>query len=120
MVFAEAFEPDVLDEKHLVVLLGEPLLQVNPGVLMKALEDLGIHACDAVGSVTQAFTVGIFADGFEDLTDRAANPFLVDAPIRRAGGFGRGVEVVASSSAQQGGLVQGIGFWSWSASSSRP
>ena len=71
-------ELDVLDQHHLVVLLGERLLQVNGRVGVQPAEDLGVHAGDAVGRFEQPFAVRVFADGREDLAHGLADSLLID------------------------------------------
>ncbi len=71
-------EADVLDQDQLVVLLGEQLPEVDAGVLVEPLEDLGVHPGDAVGRLQEPFAVGVLAHGDEDLADGPADPGEVD------------------------------------------
>ena len=70
VVFAEAHEPDVLDQDHLIVFLREQLVEVNARILLQALEDLGVHPGDALGRLTQSLAIGIFTDRQQDLANR--------------------------------------------------
>ena len=85
VVLAKADEPDVFDQHHLVVFLREQLFEMAAGILMQALEDLGIHPGDAVGRLAQPLAVGVFAHGQQDLSDRPANRSRSIVAVRRTG-----------------------------------
>jgi hypothetical protein len=77
MMLAEALEPNILVEDHLVIFDGECLRQVDPGILVQPLEDFGIHPSHAVRGFDQSFPIGILADGQENLADGASDPFEI-------------------------------------------
>ena len=78
VMLAHAVEADVADQHHFVVLLGEELPQVVPGIVVQAAEQLGVHAGDAGRRFAQAFAIGIFADGGQNLAHGASNARLID------------------------------------------
>ena len=65
---------------------------MDPGILVQAPEDLGVHPGDAVGRLSQPLAVGILADGDQDLADRAADPLEIH--VHRALGAGRRLVIV--------------------------
>src|SRR5437773_2597596 len=50
----------------------------TPRVVVQAGEQLGVHACDAIGGVEQPFAVRVFADGDQDFAHRGADALHVN------------------------------------------
>src|SRR5262249_54372874 len=85
VVLTEALEADVLHEDHLVILLGEVLLEVDPRVEVKPLEDLGVHPGHAVGRLAQALSIRVLSDCQQDPTPRRADSTKITAPLGEDG-----------------------------------
>lgn len=77
MVFAHAFEVDVLHEDHFVVFFDEGLAEDLGGVLMQSREQFLIHAGDAIRRFEQPVPFRVFSHGNEDLANRCGNASLV-------------------------------------------
>ena len=82
VVLAHAVEGDVAQDDHLIVRNLEAHLEVVGGVLVEALEYLGVHLGDAPGRLDQALAGGVVPDRLEHLDDGRANARLVDSGLR--------------------------------------
>ena len=67
MVFAHRVEGDVAHEDEFIGARVELRAQVLAGVLEQARAHFAPRACHAVGRADQAFTLGVFADGDEQV-----------------------------------------------------
>ena len=66
-MLAEALEPDVLVQDHLVILFGKGLLEVDSRVEVQTPEYLGVHPGDAIGGIGKSLPVGILAHREQNL-----------------------------------------------------
>src|SRR6266511_3357351 len=107
VMFTVAVQGNVAHHHHLVVVGFERRDDVAAGIFQQPAEDLLVHVGDPPRRVTQAVTVGVFADGLEDLPHGALDARLVDAGALTLGR--QGVDAVAHFWASRGGDG---GLWS--------
>ncbi len=69
VVFAHAVELDVADKHDFVVIFCENPLEMDARVGVQAGENLGIHACHTGRSLQKTFSVWVFADSDQDLSN---------------------------------------------------
>jgi len=84
VMLAGGGEGDVTKDNHLLVAFVKGDTEVAPGVFTESGKELGVGRGDAGGSTLQAFAVGVFADGEEDLADGGLDPREVDDQVRGA------------------------------------
>jgi hypothetical protein len=85
VVLADGVEGDVLEDDQLVVFLVEVGLEELGGILPQAAEKFGVHLGDAGGGACEAFTVGVFADGDEDLANGGFDARQIDTAFEGLG-----------------------------------
>jgi hypothetical protein len=79
VVFAEGVEFNIAEKDDLIVSFVEDGFEMRAWVLVHAGHQFGIGAGDAAGGFAEAFAVGVFADGDENLADGAFDTGVVDA-----------------------------------------
>ncbi len=77
VMLAEADEPNVFHEQDLIILLCEQCFKMPARITVQPVEDLGIHARDAIRSLLEPLALRVFTHRQQDFADRAANSIQI-------------------------------------------